>query len=101
MRRFYEGVKDLPGVKVYGDFSTDHRGPVVSISVGEYDSGEVSDELSLTYDIATRSGGHCAPRLHKAMGTDEKGLVRFSFGWYNTEEEVDAAIAAVREITEE
>lgn len=101
MRRFYEGVKDLPGVKVYGDFSTDHRGPVVSLSVGDYDSGEVSDELSLTYDIATRSGGHCAPRLHRAMGTEERGLVRFSFGWYNTEEDVDAAIAAVREIAEE
>ena len=100
MRRFYEGVKELPGVKVYGDFSTDHRGPVVSISVGEYDSGEVSDELSSVYEIATRSGGHCAPRLHRAMGTDEKGLVRFSFGWYNTEEDVDAAIAAVREIVE-
>ncbi len=100
MRRFYEGVKGLPGVTVYGDFSTDHRGPIVSLSVGEYDSGEVSDELSSVYGIATRSGGHCAPRLHRAMGTDEKGLVRFSFGWYNTEEDVDAAIAAVREIAE-
>lgn len=100
MRRFYEGVKNLPGVTVYGDFSTDHRGPVVSISVGEYDSGEVSDELSTVYGIATRSGGHCAPRLHLAMGTEERGLVRFSFGWYNTEEDVDAAIAAVREIAE-
>lgn len=101
MRRFYDGVKDIPGVKVYGDFTADYRAPIVSVSVGDYDSGEVSDELSLTYGIATRSGGHCAPRLHRAMGTEEKGLVRFSFGWYNTEEDVDAAIAAVREIAED
>ncbi len=101
MRRFYNGVKDIPGVTVYGDFSTDHRGAVVSLSVRDYDSGEVSDELSSVYGIATRPGGHCAPRLHRALGTEERGLVRFSFGWYNTEEEVDAAIAAVREIAEE
>lgn len=101
MRRFYDAVKEIPGVKVYGDFTGGYRAPVVSISVGEYDSGEVSDELSLTYEIATRSGGHCAPRLHRALGTEERGLVRFSFGWYNTEEDVDAAIAAVREIAED
>ena len=41
---------------------------------------------------------HCAPRLHEALGTQEQGAVRFSFGWYNTEEEADAAVTALREI---
>ncbi|MGM9619348.1 MAG: aminotransferase class V-fold PLP-dependent enzyme [Oscillospiraceae bacterium] len=100
-RRFYEGVRDIPGVTVYGDFGAEKRAPIVSLSVRDYDSGEVSDELSSVYGIATRPGGHCAPRLHQAMGTAERGLVRFSIGWYNTAEEADAAIAAVREIAED
>jgi len=101
MRRFYEGVSAIEGVTVYGDFSTDYRAPVVSLNVRDYDSSEVSDELALTYDIATRSGAHCAPRMHRALGTEEQGAVRFSFGHFNTIEEVDAAIAAIREIAEE
>ena len=101
MRRFYEGVSTIEGVTVYGDFSTEYRAPVVSINVRDYDSSEVSDELALTYDIATRSGAHCAPRMHRALGTEEQGAVRFSFGHFNTFDEVDAAIAAIREIAEE
>ena len=98
MRRFYEGVKDVPGVTVYGDFSTDARAAIVALNIGDYESGEVSDELSETYGIATRPGAHCAPRMHEAMGTVRQGAVRFSFSYFNTEEETDAAIAAVREI---
>lgn len=100
MQRFYEGVRTVPGVKVYGDFSRD-RAPIVALSLGDYDSGTVSDELSEVYGIATRPGGHCAPRLHRALGTEESGLVRFSFGWYNTEQDVDDAVKALRELAEE
>ena len=100
-RRFYEGVKGIRGVTVYGDFSKRDRAPIVSLAVRNYDSAEVGDELSEDYGIATRPGGHCAPRLHRAMGTEERGLVRFSFGWYTTLKDVDAAIAAVRKIAEE
>ena len=101
MRRFYEGVSVIDGVTVYGDIATEYRAPVVSLNVRDYDSSEVSDELALTYDIATRSGAHCAPRMHRALGTEEQGAVRFSFGHFNTFDEVDAAIAAIREIAEE
>lgn len=99
-RRFYGGVKEVPGVKVYGDFGTDNRCPIVSLNLGAYDSSEVSDELFMTYGIATRPGAHCAPLMHEALGTKEQGAVRFSFSHYNTEEEIDAAIAAVRELAE-
>lgn len=97
MRRFYEGVRDIPGVTVYGDF-THERTAVVALNLAGHDSGEVADALAEDYGIATRSGAHCAPRLHRALGTEEQGAVRFSFGWYNTAEEADAAVRAIREL---
>lgn len=100
MQRFYEGVRDIPGVTVYGDFSMPERCAIVALNIRDYDSSAVSDELTVTYGIATRPGAHCAPRMHKALGTTEQGAVRFSFSFYNTEQEVDAAIAAVRAIAE-
>ena len=101
MMRFYNGVVGLPGVTVYGDFSEGHkRTAVVTLNIRDYDSGAVADELSECYDIATRAGAHCAPRMHEALGTVDQGAVRFSFSWFTTEEEVDAAIEAVREIAE-
>lgn len=101
MRRFYEGVVDIPGVTVYGDFSEGHdRTAVVTLNIRDYDSAAVADELSECYDIATRAGAHCAPRMHEALGTVEQGAVRFSFSWFTEVEEVDAAIAAVREIAQ-
>mgnify|MGYP002908710929 CR=1 FL=1 len=101
MKRFYEGVKEIPGVKIYGDFSSMDRCAVVSLNIRDYDSGEVSDALLTDYGISTRSGGHCAPLMHEALGTVEQGAVRFSFSHYNTEEEVDTAIRAVCELAEE
>jgi cysteine desulfurase family protein len=100
MERFYRGVTAIPAVTVYGDFTTD-RAPIVTLNVGDMGSDEVADILSFEYDIAVRSGAHCAPRMHDALGTTEQGAVRFSFGWYNTAEEVDAAIEAIRSIAEE
>ena len=98
MRRFYEGVKDIENVTVYGDFDTMDRCAIVTLNIGDYDSSEVSDELLTGYGISTRSGGHCAPLMHKALGTVEQGAVRFSFSHYNTDEEVDAAVKAVQEL---
>ena len=100
MRRFYDGVKDIDGVTVYGDFSRSERAAVVALNIRDYDSAEVADALFADYDIATRAGAHCAPRMHEALGTVQQGAVRFSFSYFNTETEVDTAIAAVRELAE-
>ena len=100
MRRFYDGVKDLDGVTVYGDFSRSERAAVVALNIRDYDSAEVADSLFADYDIATRAGAHCAPRMHEALGTVQQGAGRFSFSYFNTENEVDTAIAAVRELAE-
>ena len=101
MRRFYDAVSAMEGVTVYGDFSDDRRTAVVALNIRDYDSGAVADELSEVYDIATRPGAHCAPLMHEALGTTDQGAVRFSFSWFTTEEEVDAAVAAIRTIAEE
>ena len=97
MLRFYEGVKNIEGVMVYGDFTKD-KTAIVALNIWDYESGEVSYELSQGYGIATRPGAHCAPRMHKALGTAEVGAVRFSFSFYNTEEEIDEAVRAVAEL---
>ena len=101
MWRFYNGIKDIPNIKIYGDFSTGIRCAVVSINIEGYDSSEVSDELSMEYGIVTRAGAHCAPLMHKALGTENEGAVRFSFSHNNTEEEVDTAISALKELSRE
>lgn len=101
MWKFYEGVKEIPTVKVYGDFSTKNRCAVVTLNIGDYDSSDVSDELLTVYGISTRPGGHCAPLMHEALGTVEQGAVRFSFSHYNTDEEIELAIQAVRELAQE
>ena len=99
MGRFYQGVSGIPGVTVYGDFShMDLHAPVVVLNIRDYDSGEVSDGLAMDYGIYTRAGAHCAPLMHQALGTVGQGAVRFSMSYYNTEEEMDQAVLAVREI---
>lgn len=103
MWRFYDGVSGIPGVTVYGDFSSREalRAPIVTLNIRDYDSGEVADELAGSYGILTRAGAHCAPLMHEALGTTKQGAVRFSFSHANTTAEVDAAIQAVRELAEE
>ena len=100
MWHFYEGVTKIPGVTVYGDFSQEERCAIVTLNIRDYDSAEVSDALAMQYGISTRPGAHCAPLMHQALGTVEQGAVRFSFSHFNTLEEVDTAIAAIRELAE-
>lgn len=108
-RRLYEGVADVPGVTVYGDWAARDAGlvaadaprtGVVALNVSGLDSAEVSDALMDGWDIATRPGAHCAPLMHRALGTERQGIVRLSTSWFTTAEEIDVAIGAIREIAE-
>lgn len=100
MWQFYDGVSGIPGVRVYGDFSSRsmERAPIVTLNIGDCDSGAVADELSCSYGISTRAGAHCAPLMHQALGTDQQGAVRFSFSHMNTQEEILEAVRAVKEL---
>ena len=101
MWMFYTQVREIPGIRVCGDFSSRNRCAIVSLNIWDYDSGEVSGALFEQYGIATRPGAHCAPLMHKALGTVEQGAVRFSFSHYNTIEEIEIAAAALRELAME
>lgn len=97
-QQFYQEVKAIPQIKIYGDFSQQEHGPIVSLNIDSLDSAEVSDLLAYEYQIATRSGGHCAPLMHQALGTKEQGVVRFSFSSFTTEAEIQQAITALKMI---
>lgn len=96
--RFLAGVREIPGIALYGAFDQPARSAIVSLNVGDIDSAEISDALMQGWGIATRPGAHCAPLMHRALGTERQGIVRFSFGYFNTDEEVDTAIDALRDL---
>jgi selenocysteine lyase/cysteine desulfurase len=99
--RFYQRIRSIPEIRIYGDFSSPYRVPIVALNMGGEDSGKVSLWLWERYGICTRSGGHCAPLMHRALGTEEQGAVRFSFSHFNTEEQVETAAEALRRFREE
>lgn len=104
MWKFYEGIKDIKGVRIYGKFYEGdkkvNRAPIVTINLNNVDSSEICDILDSEYGIVTRCGGHCAPLMHKALGTDKTGAVRFSFSYFNSEKDIEEAVKAVKEISE-
>lgn len=97
---FYEGIKDIEGIKFYSKKPCDNTSAIVSINLGDMDSSELGLILDDEYDIQTRPGAHCAPLIHKHFGTESQGILRFSFSYFNEMEEIDAAIKAIKEIAE-
>ena len=98
---FYERIVHAPGVKAYGSFAEADRAPIVSLNFGEEDAARAADILWEDYKLCVRAGAHCAPLIHKALGTAEQGMVRFSFSHQNTEAEVFEAAGAVCQLAEE
>lgn len=96
---FIDEIKKLKNVIIYGDKNI-FRGPVVSINIEGIESSELASILDEEFNICTRSGFHCAPLAHEYIGTYDYGCVRFSFGYFNTEEEILYATNAIKEISE-
>lgn len=100
-KRFIDGITPLEQaglVKIFGLRGTEGRVGVVSIQTLGIDCAEAAFRLDSEYGIMTRVGLHCAPSAHKTIGSFPTGTIRFSFGNFNTEEEVDTAIRALTEI---
>ncbi|EGO65529.1 aminotransferase class V-fold PLP-dependent enzyme [Acetonema longum] len=97
---FRQGISTISGVRIYGNPDMPHA-PIVTLNIGSLDSGAAGDRLATRYDICVRTGAHCAPLAHLALGTQEQGAVRFSFSSFNTEEEIQTGIRAVAEIAAE
>ncbi len=100
-QKFIEGVKGLERegkLKIFGKRGKEARVGVVSVQTLEKDPAMAAHELSKNYGIATRVGLHCAPDAHRTLGSFPTGTIRFSFGFANSEEEVDTAIEALKEI---
>ena len=95
---FYQAVSKMPHVTVYGDWTQKDRAAIVTLNIKGKTAAQVSDALMQKHQIAVRAGAHCAPLLHEALGTKQGGAVRFSFSWFNTMEEVNAAVEAVRSL---
>ena len=98
-KKLRDGLLDIEGVKVYCATSVENQNPVLSFNINGFEAGDVGTMLDVDYDIACRTGLQCAPKVHVGLGTaDIHGTVRLSIGAFNTEEEIDKAITAVREI---
>ncbi|MBR0399286.1 MAG: aminotransferase class V-fold PLP-dependent enzyme [Mogibacterium sp.] len=100
-QRFLDGLKPLEErglIKIIGLKGTEGRTGVVSIQTLSVDCADAAFRLDFEYGIMTRVGLHCAPNAHKTLGTFPTGTIRFSFGIFNTEEEVDTAVRAIEEI---
>lgn len=97
-QRFLEGIRPIPGLNVIGKEDTRKRVAVVSISTCSHDNADIAFELERRYGILTRVGLHCAPSAHQTLHTFPEGTIRFSFSHYNTVEEVDTAVTALKEL---
>ena len=91
-------LKEVPNIIIYGPSDSKQRAAVISINIDKIDSGELTFLLDSEYDIATRSGIHCSPLAHKTLGTLDQGAVRFSLSYFNTKDDIDKAIDALKDI---
>lgn len=98
--RFLDGLRAIKGVRLAGTWALADRVGVVAVDFETLDNAEVSDRLEREHGILTRCGMHCAPSAHKTLGTFPQGVVRFSVGYRTTEGEIDAALAAMDQMTE-
>ncbi|UPA29155.1 aminotransferase class V-fold PLP-dependent enzyme [Terrisporobacter glycolicus] len=97
-KRFIDGILSIDESLLIGKKHTENRTAVVSLDFKDLDNGIVCHQLDKTYNIQTRSGLHCAPSAHKTLGTFPNGTVRFSFGHFNTVEDIDYVLESIRNI---
>lgn len=95
---FIDKAMDIPEAEVIGLPSSKGRTAVVSLNFKNYDNGEIAYYLDKDYGISVRCGLHCAPLAHKTLNTFPYGTVRFSFGLFNTTDDINYAIDSIKKV---
>ncbi len=99
LKRFLGGLDTFSGIRILGTRDGSRKVGLVSVDfTARRDNAEVADRLANEFGVLTRCGLHCAPNAHKTYGTFPQGTVRFSFNSSNTEQEIDLALSAIRNI---
>jgi len=98
-KKLRDGLQDTENVITYCAEGNENHNPILCFNIKGFEAGDVGTMLDIDYNIACRTGLHCAPKVHQVLGTDRiHGAVRLSVGPFNTEEHIDTAINAVKEI---
>ncbi|MFC1514064.1 aminotransferase class V-fold PLP-dependent enzyme [candidate division KSB1 bacterium] len=98
LKKLIDGLRNVDGVTMYFPDSLDNRAPVLSFNIDGYKARDVGTFLDVDYNIAVRTGLQCAPLTHVGIDTSPEGTVRFSAGYFNTDEDINKAIDAVKQI---
>jgi len=96
-----EELIKIPEVKIYGPQDIDKQAAVISINIGREAASEVGFILDRAFNIGVRTGLHCSPLAHQTLGTDEQGTVRISPGIFNTKDDCEELLTAIRGIAKE
>ena len=96
----YEGLEEIDGIKFYSNINLKHV-PIISFNIKDIPANYIAMKLWDDYEICVRAGSHCAPLFHEKMGTKKQGIVRMSLSFYNTKEEIEKTIKAVKNIANE
>ncbi|MDZ7672585.1 MAG: aminotransferase class V-fold PLP-dependent enzyme [Halanaerobiales bacterium] len=95
---FLKGLKEIDNIKIYGTTDLDKKVGVVSINLDNLSAAKFAHILQNRYNISVRAGMHCAPYVHKSLKTDQKGMVRFSFSYFNTLDEINETLSVIEKI---
>lgn len=96
---FISGLKDIKGVDIYGPLDSIKQTGTISINIKNTDPAEIAYILDSEYGIMTRPGIHCTPSSHKTIGTFPRGTIRFSIGYFNTEDDIMYTLDTIRKIS--
>jgi selenocysteine lyase/cysteine desulfurase len=100
LKRFFEGLKPMEGnISIHGPCEPEAMLPTISISVNGMDNGIVARRLNDDFGICCRMGLHCAPSAHRTLGTFPQGTLRLSFGFFNTDVEIENVVRALKTIS--
>lgn len=101
LSKLMNSLEDTPNLILYGSKDLKSKTAVLSVNIKGVSSSKVGELLESRYGILTRTGAHCAPLMHEVMGTKTQGAVRLSLSYFTTEEEIERAASALKELAKE